>query len=72
MDRLERLGYTKRVPHPIDRRAAMLAITPEGIACADRMVLRRTEERERRLSVLTDDERAMLTATLKKLAAAWA
>ncbi|MCY4623088.1 MAG: hypothetical protein OXD34_14890 [bacterium] len=50
----------------------MLAITPEGIACADRMVLRRTEERERRLSVLTDDERAMLTATLKKLAAAWA
>ena len=72
VDRLERLGYAERIPHPTDRRAAGLAITPEGTACAQRMVLRRTEERERRLAVLTDEERAALTAVLRKLATAWA
>lgn len=71
VDRLERLDYVKRVPHPIDRRAANLVITPDGIACAERMVLRRTEERERRLAVLTDEERTTLTAILRKLATAW-
>ena len=71
LDRLQRLGYAERTPHPTDRRAASLAITPEGMACAQRMVLRRTEERERRLAVLTDEERAALTAVLRKLASAW-
>ena len=72
VDRLQRLGYAERTPHPTDRRAASLAITPEGMACAQRMVLRRTEERERRLAVLNEEERAALTAALRKLAAAWA
>ena len=72
IDRLQGLGYTRRTPHPTDRRSASLAITSEGKACVQRMVLGRTEERERRLAVLTDDERAALTAILAKLAAAWA
>ena len=71
IDRLEKLGYTQRTPHPTDRRSTNLTITPEGIACVQRMVLDRTKERERRLAVLTDDERAALTTTLAKLAAAW-
>jgi len=72
IDRLERLGHVKRVPHPIDRRAAYLAITPTGIACEEKVVRRRTMEREQRLSVLTDEERATLTILLRKLTAAWA
>ena len=72
VDRLQRLGYAEGAPHPTDRRAASLAITPEGMACARRMVLRRIEERERRLAVLNDGERAALTSALRKLAAAWA
>ena len=72
VDRLEKRGYVARVAHPTDRRAAALAITPEGTECVQRMVLRRTEERERRLAVLTDEERSILTATLRKLTAAWA
>lgn len=72
VDRLERLGWVERVPHPLDRRSAHLVITPEGKACAERMVLRRTEERERRLSALTDSQRTRLTALLRKLSSAWA
>ena len=71
VDRLERLGCVERVPHPLDRRSAHLVITPEGKACAERMVLRRTEERERRLSALTDSQRTRLTALLRKLSSAW-
>ena len=71
VDRLERLGYVKRNPHHIDRRASILTITPEGVACAERMVQRRTEERERRLAVLTEDERTTLTILLRKLTASW-
>lgn len=72
VDRLERLGCVERVPHPLDRRSAHLVITPEGKACAERMVLRRTEERERYLSALTDSQRTRLTALLRKLSSAWA
>lgn len=72
VDRLERLGWVERVPHPLDRRSAHLVITPEGKACAERMVLRRTEERERYLSALTDSQRTRLTALLRKLSSAWA
>ena len=71
VDRLERLGYVERVPHPLDRRAAHLVITPEGKACAERMVLRRTEERERYLSALTDSQRTRLAALLRRLSSAW-
>ena len=72
VDRLERLGCVERVPHPLDRRSAHLVITPEGKTCAERMVLRRTEERERYLSALTDSQRTRLTALLRKLSSAWA
>ena len=71
VDRLERLGYVERSPHLIDRRASILNITPDGVACADRMVRRRTEERERRLAVLSDRERTTLTALLRKLTEGW-
>ncbi len=72
VDRLEKLGHVERVPHPIDRRAAYLSITESGVACAEQVVRRRTMERKRRLAVLTEDERATLTALMRKLATAWA
>ena len=71
VDRLENLGYAERTPHPFDRRSAYLAITQEGIACAERVVFLRTEERDRLLAALTDRERKSLTTLLRKLAAAW-
>ncbi len=70
VDRLEALGYVRRTPHPTDRRALYLAVTPEGIACVQRIVVLRTRRRERWLACLTDEERASLTKLLGKLASA--
>ena len=68
VDRLQRLEYLRRVPHPTDRRSVYLTVTPEGVACAHRIVLHRTEQREQWLAALTDDERNVLTDLLNKLA----
>jgi DNA-binding MarR family transcriptional regulator len=43
-DRLEELGYLERRPHPDDRRAKQLVVTPKG-----------TELRERLLELLSED-----------------
>jgi len=71
VDRLEQNGYAQRVRHPADRRAVNLVITREGIASAERMVRKRTEDRRKRLAVLTADERNALTMLLRKLAECW-
>ena len=71
VDRLEKRGYAKRVPHPTDRRAINLAITPEGRASAERMVQTRTRDRIRWLAGLNKDEQAALTALLRKLSDRW-
>lgn len=67
VDRLEALGYVQRKPHPTDRRSLHLAITPEGVACVQRIVVQRTQRREQWLSTLTDEERIVLTELLGKL-----
>lgn len=71
VDRLERLGCVERTPHPDNRRSSYLTITSTGIVCAERVVLRRTEQRDRMLSVITAAERRALTDLLRRLAAAW-
>ncbi len=71
IDRLEQRGYARRVPHPTDRRSTNLAITPDGIASAERMVQTRTRNRLQRLDVLNKDEQAALTALLRKLTVGW-
>ncbi len=68
IDRLEALGYVRRTPHPTDRRSLHLSVTPEGIACVQRIVVLRTRRRERWLGGLTDEERDTLTRLLTKLA----
>ena len=66
--RLEALGYASRSPHPTDRRSVHIVITAAGAESAERMVIARTHQREQWLAVLTDEERATLTALLAKLA----
>ncbi|NQV06864.1 MarR family transcriptional regulator, partial [bacterium] len=34
IDRLEEMGFVTRSPDPVDRRATMVEITPEGLAAA--------------------------------------
>lgn len=43
IDRLEKHGLVRRVPHPDDRRAKLIQLTPEGCALRDR-VIRHTAE----------------------------
>jgi DNA-binding MarR family transcriptional regulator len=47
IDELERAGLAKRKPHPTDRRARAIAITPKG---------RRTLERGRKMAAQVEDE----------------
>ena len=68
VDRLENLGYVQRRPHPTDRRSLHLTITPQGTACVQRIVLQRTQQRDRFLAALSDEERVILTGLLQKLA----
>ncbi|WP_019357935.1 MarR family winged helix-turn-helix transcriptional regulator [Streptomyces sp. AA1529] len=38
IDRLEKRGLVRRVPHPTDRRAKVVQLTPEGCALRDRVI----------------------------------
>lgn len=71
VDRLEKRGYARRVPHATDRRSTNLAITPDGIASAERMVQTRIRDRRQRLDVLNKDEQAALNVILRKLTVGW-
>lgn len=47
VDNLERLGLVARHPHPEDRRALLIRLTADGVACVDELlpaVIRRTAE----------------------------
>ncbi|MFD8607582.1 MarR family winged helix-turn-helix transcriptional regulator [Streptomyces sp. NPDC059631] len=43
IDRLEKRGLVRRVPHPTDRRAKLIQLTPEGCALRDRVIRHTTE-----------------------------
>jgi DNA-binding MarR family transcriptional regulator len=44
VDRLEKLGLVERRPHPSDRRAKVLTLTPEGTGTRERLMERLTEK----------------------------
>ncbi|WP_345598086.1 MarR family transcriptional regulator [Streptomyces marokkonensis] len=60
IDRLEKRGLVRRVPHPNDRRAKVIQLTPEGCALRDRVIQHTIEhspfdrlDHESRLRLLT-------------------
>ncbi|MHB8464430.1 MAG: MarR family winged helix-turn-helix transcriptional regulator [Acidimicrobiales bacterium] len=68
IDRLERQGFARRVPHPTDRRTTLAEITPEGRTA----VAKATEALNRDAFVdtgLSDTELAELFTLLRKLRA---
>ncbi len=70
IDALEAAGLVERRPHPSDRRAHALAITPAGRATlADGRRLA-ADAQEELLSLLSAEERGQLHQTLLKLATA--
>ncbi|MEU9603205.1 MarR family transcriptional regulator [Streptomyces sp. NPDC048057] len=66
VDRLEKHGLVRRIPHPTDRRAKLLQLTPEGCALRDR-VIRHTVEHSP-FARLDEDGRMRLHALLREAA----
>lgn len=66
VDRLERLGLVHRIPHPSDRRAKLLQLTPQGCALRDRVIQHAIERSP--FARLDDHGRLQLHALLREAA----
>jgi DNA-binding MarR family transcriptional regulator len=69
VDALEERGLVARRPDPADRRATLVALTPEGTAVADGVRAARAAEAEEFFAGLNDADRATLTRILAALLA---
>jgi DNA-binding MarR family transcriptional regulator len=67
IDQLERAGLVTRVPDPTDRRSVLVELTPKGLELVDTVVEAHAATELRLVSVLSDEEKERLAATLRKL-----
>jgi DNA-binding MarR family transcriptional regulator len=67
VSRLERQGWARRQPDPLDGRAVVVAITPAGASELDRMTAARADVLAQRLEGLTPKEQTALAAALPVL-----
>ena len=67
VDRLEKKGLVVRRPAPIDRRAKVLDLTPEGRRVVKTAFSRHAAELQSAMAVLNPSEKRQLYALLKKL-----
>lgn len=65
VDRLEKRGLVRRVPHPTDRRAKIIQLTPEGCALRDRVIRHTTEHSP--FALLDHESRLRLHALLREV-----
>lgn len=68
IDQLEAAGLLERVVDPDSRRTSPVALTPSGVAEAERLVRELVRTEEELLSSLTGHERSTLDGILAKLA----
>ena len=69
LDRLEKAGLIRRMPHPQDRRGLLVQLTDEGLGLIDRAVEAHVENEHAILAALNPKEREMLAGLLEKLIA---
>jgi len=67
INRAETLGYVTRCPDPQDGRATRIALTPLGVATADRALVEHHVHMQRISDLLTAGEQAQLAGLLRKL-----
>ncbi|MFD6451170.1 MarR family winged helix-turn-helix transcriptional regulator [Nocardia sp. NPDC060220] len=72
IDRLEAAGLVRRIADREDRRAVRVALTEEGRALVDTVVVAHTENETAMLSVLTSADRAALDRISRTLLDGWA
>lgn len=68
IDRLEKNGYIERKPHPTDRRALMVALSPKGKKLIEEMMPAYVQAQHDAVSSLTKPEQKSLSALLATLA----
>ncbi|MFB4279386.1 MarR family winged helix-turn-helix transcriptional regulator [Nonomuraea sp. MTCD27] len=64
VDRLEEQGIVERRPHPTDRRAKQLVLTPQGVALRERLIEKLTEGSP--MAGLTPQEQTTLQELLQR------
>jgi len=69
IDRLERRGLVRRLPHPDDRRGVIIELTDEGAETVDRAVEAVAVSDRQLVDQLTPEEVATLEQLLRKLLA---
>ena len=67
LDRLEQLGYVRRLPAPGDRRGVVIELTPAGREAWDNAASIQGRREAFFASALTPDEQVQLNALLRKL-----
>jgi DNA-binding MarR family transcriptional regulator len=69
LDRLERKGLIRRVPHPTDRRSLEVELTPAAVKLVDAGVTQHVANEAAMLSALSEREQQQLDRLLRKLLA---
>jgi len=69
VDRMERQGWVRRVPDPVDRRAVRVEITRAGQEALAEVQSVRIEALARRLAALSNQQRVAIASALPALAA---
>lgn len=67
LDRLEQRTLIRRVPHPTDRRALEIELTPAGRRLVDQVIGEHLAREHEWLSAITDEERKQLARITRKL-----
>ncbi len=67
VDQLEKRDFVRRVPDPEDRRAQRVILTELGAERREEAHVAHEESLQRRLSMLSDDERRQLSGLLSKM-----
>jgi DNA-binding MarR family transcriptional regulator len=67
LDRLERKGFIRRVPHPTDRRSTEVELTPSAVRATDVAIHHHVDNERAMLSALSDREQQQLDRLLRKL-----
>lgn len=67
IDRMERLGWVKRVPDPEDRRVSRVQLTTAGKSAAGELIPQHSGDIEQVFNTLTDREKLQLRSLLDKV-----
>lgn len=67
LDRIEKLGLIRRVPHPTDRRALEIELTTKGRTLVDQVIGEHLAREREWLSAVTAEEREQLAHITRKL-----